>query len=236
MNSRRTFRSTFLFTALAFVAAMHAPNALAALLVSGTTASGNIGSTANPTFTIDTTAADFSTSEVGAWDFRLSWNPLALDFDPAASSIVVNGVSRTLSGFLSFLEGLDTDFDPLTDVTANLDQGAGTYQFSWLDLSLDPAKLLDIGSAADSVVFTGAFLIEAGATPGASYDIALAAAGNDSLISDTYLDSNSYGLANPAMRVTVNQPQTAIPEPGTFGLLLGGLAAAYTATRLRRKQ
>ena len=152
--------------------------------------------------------------------------------------VTVNGIDRSLTDFLAYLEALDTVNDPIEDVIKNLDQAMGFYRFSWLDMSLDTAKQLNIGSSTSSILFTAAFKIESGAVMGTSYDITLGTNPNPSKLVDINLEEATYLSASPAMRVTVRSvtPPTPAPEPGMLGLLFVDIAAyGCGAVRLRRQ-
>ncbi len=229
-----SYAKPLFFTAILTIG-LSVTDANAGILVSGTNAVGVLGQTVNPTYTIDTSnSPGIDVTQISGWDFELNWNAAALEFNPAASSIKVNNVfDGTLPGFLAYLEALDTNFDPVEDVTKNLDQASGFYRFSWLDMSLDPAKLLDIGSSASSILFTAAFEIESGAVIGTPYNITFGTDPNPSKLADFNLNEAPYESASPAMSVTRRSP-TPAPEPGMLGLLLGGMLAYLAAVRLRR--
>jgi hypothetical protein len=228
-----------LFSAAILVMGLSVTGANAGILVSGTNKVGVVGQTVYPTYTIDTSnSPGIDVNQISGWDFELNWDPAALEFIPASSTIKVNNVfDGTLTGFLAYLEALDTDFDPFEDVTKNLDQASGVYRFSWLDMSLDTAKLLNIGSSASSILFTAAFEIESGAVIGTPYNITFGTDPNQSKLesvdSQSTLNQAPYESASPAMSVT-RRPPTPAPEPGMLGLLLGGMVAYMGAVRLRR--
>ena len=191
----------------------------AVILVSGTNADGVFGGPpVKPTFAIDTTNMAFA-NNVGGWDFRMSWDKAALDFDPDQSTISINGASPApfLTDFLADLE-LNPDYLVLSN------SGAGTYDFSWLDGSFSTPLVID------SVTFTGAFQIKSGALPGV-YEIGLSNSKGVSMFCDDADPLNCDDYSTAGFSVTVNR---AIPEPGMLGLLLGGMLAYLAAVRLRR--
>jgi hypothetical protein len=227
-----------LFSAAILVMGLSVTGANAGILVSGTNAVGVLGQTVNPTYTIDTSnSPGIDVTQISGWDFELNWEAAALEFKPDASSITVNGIDRSLTDFLAYLEALDTDLYSFEDVTKNLDQASGFYRFSWLDMSFDTAKLLDIGSSTSSILFTAAFEIESGAVIGTQYNITFGADPNQSKLvsvdSQSTFNEAPYESASPAMSVTRRSP-TPAPEPGMLGLLLGGMLAYLGAVRLRR--
>ena len=228
-----SYAKPLFFTAILTIG-LSVTDANAGILVSGTNAVGVLGQTVKPTYTIDTSnSPGIDVTQISGWDFELNWEAAALEFKPDASSITVNGIDRSLTDFLAYLEALDTDLDPFEDVTKNLDQASGFYRFSWLDMSLVPAKLLDIGSSASSILFTAAFEIESGAVIGTPYNITFGTDPNPSKLADFNLNEAPYEPASPAMSVT-RRPPTPAPEPGMLGLLLGGMLAYLAAVRLRR--
>ena len=226
-----------LFSAAILALGLSVTGANAGILVKGTEEFGDIGETVYPTYRIDTsTEAVIDVTQIGVWDFELNWNAAALEFKPDASSIRVNGIDRSLTEFLAYLEALDPDPDPFKDVTKNLDQSSGFYRFAWVDLSYESAKQLDIGLGASSILFTAAFEIESGAVPGTSYNITFGTAPTRSMFEDINQVKASYPSELTPMRVTVRSvtPPTPTPEPGMLGLLLGGMLAYLGAVRLRR--
>jgi hypothetical protein len=175
--------------------------------LAGTNAEGVLGQTVNPTYTIDTSDSPcIDVTQISGWDFELNWNAAALKFKPPDSRIHVIANSFTLIGFLVYQDALNTNFDPVVEVTKNLDQASGIYRFSWADQSLDTAKLLDIDSSTSSIFFTAAFEIELGAVIGTPYDITFGTGPNQSKLvsveSQFNLIQASYLSASPAMSVT----------------------------------
>jgi hypothetical protein len=236
-----------LFSAAILVMGLSVTGANAGILVSGTNAVGVLGQTVYPTYTIDTFTEAVSSpvidvKQISGWDFELNWNPAALEFKPAGSSITVNGINRSLTNFLLYLEALDPD-DPDWNPISNVDDGEtdltkGKYRFSWFDQSDDPSKLLDIGSSTSSILFTAAFEITSEAVIGTSYDVNFGLDLKRSKllswdVSQTYLIHAPYPLDSTDMQVTVKGP-TPTPEPGMLVLLLGGMASYLGAVRLRR--
>jgi hypothetical protein len=199
--------------------------------VTGTNATGVLGGApVKPTFTINTlgsSAAD--AGNVGGWDFDLTWDPSALDFDPTNSSIHVNGAAeQSLPDFLTYLESIY--LGPVPDVTVN--QGAGFYSFSWLDNSPSFDHPLAIGVLTDSVVFTGVFTIKSGLAENAQTVISV---DGSQFVDDTTLQPTPYTMTAPdTMRVTRAPKPTPAPEPGVLGLLLGGLGVLGAARRRRK--
>ena len=232
-----------LFSAVILALGLSVTGANAGILVNGTEATGVLGQTVYPTYTINTFTEAASSpvidvTNISGWDFELNWDAAALEFKPDASRITVNGIDRSLADFLLYLEALDAS--STDDVTENATSLAtGFYSFSWLDMNLllgqPPADLLNIGSSTSSILFRAAFEIESDALPG-TYDITFGTTPNPSKLVDINLDEASYPPDSTPMRVTVRSvtPPTPAPEPGMLGLLLGGMVAYLGAVRLRR--
>jgi hypothetical protein len=208
-----------LFSAAILVMGLSVTGANAGILVSGTNADGVFGGLpVKPTFTIDTTNMAFA-NNVGGWDFRMSWDEAALDFAPAESTISINGASPA-----PFLTGFLADLEQNSDYFVHSNSGAGTYDFSWLDLSTSTPLVIN------SVTFSGAFQIKSGALPRV-YEIGLSNSKGVSMFCDDADPLNCDDYSTAGFSVTVNR---AIPEPGMLGLLLGGMVAYMGAVRLRR--
>ncbi|MDP2433555.1 MAG: PEP-CTERM sorting domain-containing protein [Pseudomonadota bacterium] len=217
------------FIAMATLAvALSSTNADAGLVVTGTTGFGEAGNPAVPNPTMQVTAGDSGVdfSAVVLWDFRLDWDETALTFDPNASTISFGSYSDSLANFVSYMYGYG--FGTVYDENLATTVGDGYFVFGWDGFFGTPGTV-DLGSALN---FSGAFSILPG-TPTGDYAIRFDPNGPTSVLASDF-GFGDYGAATPPMQVTVTAP-AAIPEPGSLGLLLGGLGAFLGLAALRRK-
>lgn len=230
MNSR----ITSLFAALALAAALQAPAAHAAPIVTATQVTANPGDTVTVSMTVsDDGTSGFNMNEIATWDFRLRWDHTVLGDLLGTSTMDMVGVgAMDMAALGTYLVGAGT-------VLNNGKEGGtvdGSYYLSWLDIS---ATYLDFDDGTNNgFTFNAMFNVSGSAAAG---DYVLDFLSKDgflmaSLADSAFFPTNDYGDVTQGgqMKVTVNTPPAPpapAPEPGMLGLLLGGIGALGFARR-----
>lgn len=146
---------------------------------------------------------------------KVDYDPAFLTFNRAASSVSVVGMPPAVS-LPDAVMLLDAGFGPGVDVD-NDNSGAGQYTLS--GLTIEPSYPLPAGT---KLVLSGVFDVKSALTAGTSTNVfistTLAGSALDPFQEDTFSD----------MQITVS----AVPEPETWMMLLGGLG--LLAARARR--
>lgn len=233
MNSR----TTLLFAALAFAAALQAPVAHAIPIVSADQITVNPGDTVTVSMTVsDDGSSGFNMNEIATWDFRLRWNHTALGALLGTSTMNMDGAASM------DMAALATHLDAAGNVLHNGKEGSGTvdgsYYLSWASDFVNPYLDFDNGVGNNGFTFNAMFAVSGTAAAGEyvidffSKDGSVRSSMGDSGFISTF-EYDDVTSPNQRMRVTVNAPAPA-PEPGVLALLVGGLGV-LGAARLRRR-
>lgn len=186
-----------------------APAVAPVVHVSATDASGPVPGQASPTLTF---------SFVEPYDFtslflKIDYDPLKLSFNDALSSAVFHPSALPAFTLDDLVAASDGDFSYSSDETV-----AGSYTLT--AFFANQSHVLPAGS---SLVLTGVFDL-VGLPIGQSTPVAMSG-----ILTSTVADSDPGAVNDFAVGASV----TAVPEPETWLMLLGGLAVL--ASRMRRR-
>lgn len=143
-------------------------------------------------------------------DFEFTYDGSKLSFDEAASQVVFNGVTQSLSAFLSFLSG-NGSFLKHYAVDAGSGLSFGDYSFA----------------AFDELAVTGPFIVRPAFTLAPSVQV-----GEQTVVSFSG-ELADQGATFSGDAFSAELTVTAVPEPGTWALLSSGMLMLAWAARRR---
>lgn len=192
---------------LAAAAALSTPAAFAAVQAQGSGAAAAAGATAQPALGFEF-SADY---DLIALDLRFEYDATELSFDEAASKVTLDGQTRSLTEFLSFLSSSGGSVFKNYSVDGTTGLNFGAYSFASVDGLL----------ISDELLFQPVFRLAA--------DLPLNSQSQVRFVGE--LADESATTSGDAYDLTVDV--TAVPEPQSWALMLAGLALSGAVVRRR---